>query len=344
MPSKPDLFICHTAYQAFISCIRAMRASQKPDIVLASGVLPGAEGLKSRLDAAGIFDRVLLFNEQESHSPIYKNPVMVLLFQHTMHRRHIEKYCRFKLDPSRYGRVYLYNDWNDLCRYLQDCRAPYILCEDAFSGHTIARHPWRDRQASRPFYRLRQRVGYGYLYWGAYKHTAAIETECLADTGPWAENFIEDSKAALFASLTGPEKRLLTRIFVTAPLPPRAERPFLLLTRPYLADGFVGSWAEQLALFGRVLKQYADGCTVFIKPHPRDDADYAAAFPGAVVLDKNMPSEVLNVAFPFRFERAVTIGSSALNTLTCAEEKLLLPESDYISAEAQAEYCRRQSF
>ena len=48
---RPDLFVCHTAYQVFISCIRAMRAGQKPDIVLASGVLPGAGALAERLAA-----------------------------------------------------------------------------------------------------------------------------------------------------------------------------------------------------------------------------------------------------------------------------------------------------
>lgn len=341
---KPDLVFCHTYYQVFVASIRAMRAPQKPDLVLASGVLPGAEALKSRLDEAGIFGRILLFNEQESHSPMYKNPVMVLLFQHFMHRRYIEKVRGFRLDFSRYGRVYFYNDWNELCRYVQDCHVPYIMCEDSFARNAVQEYDWFALQAAKPLYRLRRAIGYGYLYWGAYKHTAAIETECLADTGPWADNFVEDSKAALFASVTEPEKQILTRIFVTAALPPAAEKPFLLLTRPYLTDGYVSSVAEQLAIFGKVLQQYAAGCTVFIKPHPRDNVNYAAAFPDAVILDKNMPSEVLNIAFPFRFVRAVTTGSSALNTLTCADERLSLPDEEYVGSDADAECFRRQGF
>lgn len=338
---KPDLVFCHTYYQVFVACIRAMRAPQKPDLVLASGVLPGAEALKSRLDAAGIFDRVLLFNEQESHSPMYKNPVLVLFFQHFMHRRHIEKYCHFKLDFSRYDRVYFYNDWNELCRYVQDYHVPYIMCEDTFARNAVPEYDWRTTQAAEPFYRLRRAIGYGYLYWGAYKYTTAIETECLAKTGPWADNFVEDSKAALFAGVTEPEKQILTRIFVTTPLPSTAERPCLLLTRPFCSDGYVSNEAEQLALFDRVLREYAAGCTVFIKPHPRDDADYAAAFPDAIILDKNMPSEVLNIAFPFRFDRAVTIGSASLNTLTCAEEKRMLEMADYLGADAWEAYQKR---
>ena len=275
---------------------------------------------------------------------MYKNPVMVLLFQHYMHRRHIEKYCHFKLDFSRYGRIYFYNDWNELCRYVQDCRAPYIMCEDSFARSVVPEYDWRTRQNALPFYKLRRAIGYGYLYWGAYKHTTAVETECLAETGPWADNFVEDSKAALFASVTEPEKQILIRIFVTAALPPAAEKPFLLLTRPYLTDGFVSTEAEQTALFGQVLAQYAAGCTVFIKPHPRDNVNYSTAFPDAIILDKNMPSEVLNIAFPFRFCRAVTTGSSALNTLTCADEKISLPDEEYVGADADAKCFRRQGF
>lgn len=341
MPSRPDLVFCHTYYHVFVACIRAMRAPQKPTLVLASGVLPEAETLKDRLDASGIFGEVLLFNEQESHSPMYKDPVLVFFFQHFMHRRHIEKYRHFKLDFSRYGRVYFYNDWNELCRYAQDYHARYILCEDTFASNVCESNPWWDWQASQPLFRLRRALGYGYLYWGAYKHVVSNETECLADTGRWTDNFIEDSKAALFASVTGPEKQALTRIFVTTPLPPAAEKPFLLLTRPFCSDGYVSTVAEQLALFDRVLRDHAAGCTVFIKPHPRDDADYAAAFPNAVILDKNMPSEVLNIAFPFRFDRAVTIGSNALSTLTCAEEKLMLEISDYLGADAWEAYQKR---
>lgn len=342
MTPKPDLFICHTCYHTFVACLRAMRCPQKPDILLASGVIPEAGALGARLEQSGLFGRVLAFNEQESHPPLYKNPLLVLLFQHAMHRRHIEKYCHFRLDFSRYDRVYFCNDWNELARYAQDCHARYILGEDVFAGHAIGSHHWYERQAAQPFYRLRRALGCGYLYWGGYKRTEGIETEDLSRTGLWADNFIEHSKAALFAGVTGPEKQLLTRIFVTAPLPAAAEKPFLLLTRPFLSDGFVKSEAELTALFGRVLREYAAGYTVFIKPHPRDGFDYAAAFPGAVILDRYMPSEVLNLAFPFRFARAVTVGSSALSTLTCADEKLMLPESDYLAPGAEQEYIDRQ--
>lgn len=340
-PGRPDLYVCHTAYQTFISCIRAMRTAQKPDILLGAGALPGARGLGERLVSSGLFRQVMLFDEQGGTPPLYKNPLAVLLAQHPMHRRYIEQKRGLRVDWHRYGRVYFYNDWNDLARYAQDCGARYILCEDAFSGHTLPEHPWRKQQAAEPGYRLRRALGYGYLYWGAYKGTAAIETECLAKTGPWADNFIEDSKAALFASVREAEKPVLARIFVAAPLPKEAPNPLLLLTRPFLDDGLVPDADAQRAVFAGVLARYGQGYTVFIKPHPRDAVEYGGAFPDAILLDKNMPSEVLNVAFPFRFARAVTVGSTALNTLTCADEKLMLPQEEFLAPGAAEDYMRR---
>ena len=45
---KPDLYICHTAYQVLVDCCRAMEAPCPPDLVL-SAALPGAGALAGRL-------------------------------------------------------------------------------------------------------------------------------------------------------------------------------------------------------------------------------------------------------------------------------------------------------
>ena len=61
-----------------------------------------------------------------------------------------------------------------------------------------------------------------------------------------------------------------------------------------------------------------------VKAHPRDATDYEALFPGAVILERTMPSEVLNFALPFRFARAVTVESTVLKSLEVADEALEL--------------------
>lgn len=86
-------------------------------------------------------------------------------------------------------------------------------------------------------------------------------------------------------------------VFLTRPLPedPAAlADATLLLTRSFVADGLMDQDTQD-AMFRAVAAKYADG-PLYIKTHPRDTTDYQALFPGAVVLERTMPSEVLNFA------------------------------------------------
>ncbi len=76
-------------------------------------------------------------------------------------------------------------------------------------------------------------------------------------------------------------------------------------------------------MFRAVAERYADG-PLFIKTHPRDPTDYGALFPGAVVLQRTMPSEVLNFCLPGKFKRAVTVQSWVLRGFTAAESCVFL--------------------
>ena len=79
----------------------------------------------------------------------------------------------------------------------------------------------------------------------------------------------------------------------------------------------------QDAIFLAVAKKYADG-PLFIKTHPRDETDYHKLFPQAVVLERTMPSEVLNFCLPGKFKRAVTVQSWVLRGFTAAEENVFV--------------------
>ncbi|MCO7109410.1 glycosyltransferase family 52 protein [Gemmiger formicilis] len=89
---------------------------------------------------------------------------------------------------------------------------------------------------------------------------------------------------------------MVRRVFLTQPLPEKADGATLLLPRSFVADGLM-TQAEQDAMFKAVAEKYAVG-PLFIKTHPRDTTDYAALFPDAVILERTMPSEVLNFCLP----------------------------------------------
>ena len=313
---KPNLYICHTAYQVLVDLLRAGRAGGKPHTMVLSAAVADAEALAARLEKTGAVHTVLV---DETRWPgTVTGPLAALRA-----RRAFEKLCGWKLDRTRYENVYIHNDWSVLGRYLQDCRAGYILCEDTF-GSTLGpdQHLVTD-QRSAPDFAQKQQSGKGYLYWGDSPWCKTVESEDAARCilfGP--DKMVTDSKAALLQSLTEDEKAMVRSVFLTQPLPEKAEGATLLLPRSFVADGLM-TQDRQDAMFKAVAAKYAVG-PLFIKTHPRDTTDYGALFPDAVILERTMPSEVLNFCLPFTFRRAVTVQSFVLRGFTAAEEKILL--------------------
>ncbi len=313
---KPNLYICHTAYQVLVDLLRAGRAEGKPHTMVLSAAVADAEALAARLDKTGVVRTVLV---DETRWPgTVTGPLAAWRC-----RRAFEKLCGWKLDRTRYENIYIHNDWSVLGRYLQDCHAGYILCEDTF-GSTLGpdQHLVTDQRAAPDFAR-KQKTGQGYLYWGDSPWCKVVESEDAARCtlfGP--DKMVTDSKGALLESLTGDEKAMVRSVFLTRPLPEHAEGATLLLPRSFVADGLMPQ-DRQDAMFQAVAARYAVG-PLFIKTHPRDTTDYQALFPDAVILERTMPSEVLNFCLPFTFRRAVTVQSFVLRGFTAAEEKILL--------------------
>lgn len=321
---KPYLAVCHTPYQVLVEVCRAFGADPKPDLILSCSV-PETEALADRLRATGLFGSVQLFDESACGSAIQAGLVRTLLFQKLMGVRNVEKYYGFSLSRHQYSHVYIHNDWSVLGRYLQDKNIPYILCEDTFSSTcSAAGHGIIDRQRAEPHFALLRRLGAGYLYWGDWKKVEAIETESLARcTLSPLQPLREDSKQQRFSSLTPQQKQTVLGVFLTQPLPQKAENAVLFLPRDFVADGLLTA-EEQTAMFRAVVSAHCTDGPLFIKTHPRDKTDYQALFPNAVILQRTMPSEVLNFCLPFRFARAVTVESTVLKAFTAADEKLHL--------------------
>ena len=314
----PNLYICHTAYQVLVEMVRAMEDTVAPDLILSS-VIPNTEELAGRLSATGLFRCVRVFDENACGSAIQPGFLRTLLLQRIMGRRNVEKYYGFSIDPKAYAAIYIHNDWSVLGRYLQDLKAPYVLCEDTMASTCRPSHPIIDEQRAQPHFRLRQKLGYGYLYWGDYKRVSAVETECAAKTNLFPQKLREDSKTDRFHRLTEAQKGLIRQVFLTQPLPEKAEGAVLFLPRDFVPDGLLDGETQQ-RMFTAVVKAHCTGGPLFIKTHPRDETDYKALFPDAVVLNRFRPAELLDYCFDVRFGRAIGFGTNAVRNLRCADE------------------------
>ena len=57
---KPNLYICHTAYQVLVDLLRAGRAEGKPHTMVLSAAVADAEALAARLEKTGVVHTVLV--------------------------------------------------------------------------------------------------------------------------------------------------------------------------------------------------------------------------------------------------------------------------------------------
>ena len=113
-------------------------------MVLSASVTDTA-ALAARLDATGVVKTVLV---DETRWP----GTVTGLFAHRRAARDFEKLCGWKLNRAAFENVYMHNDCRVLVRYLEDCRAGYILCEDTF-GSTLGpdQHLVTDQRAAADF-------------------------------------------------------------------------------------------------------------------------------------------------------------------------------------------------
>lgn len=72
---------------------------------------------------------------------------------------------------------------------------------------------------------------------------------------------------------------------------------------------------------------------VVIKPHPRDDVDYQRLYPMCTVIRGKFPIEVLNFIEGIHFSKAISIITSALDSIEFADEKINIGPYIYDSYE-----------
>ena len=65
---KPNLYICHTAYQVLVDLLRAGRCAGKPHTMVLSASVPDTAALAERLDATGVV-RLSLWTRRAGPGP-----------------------------------------------------------------------------------------------------------------------------------------------------------------------------------------------------------------------------------------------------------------------------------
>lgn len=298
------LYAASTYYHVLIACIKQLVAPRRADI-LCTGYIPEVKQLVCRLTCARLFNQIFLIEKVNEYVP--SGYLDLILNLHRRNTVFIEKSFPSDFRFENYEEINIFHDDTWMAHYLKGKRLHYRLMEDALdscknlsAGKFAYMLPKRGLKTW-----IKQVFHIGYLFFGEDGLADEIEVNEKSGVEFKSSKLIEMPKQPLFDGLTAQQWEVLGRIFLQKLPPLPVGRRALVLTQPLYTDGYVRSPEAQLELYERLAAKYLSGWIPLVKPHPRDDTNCAEMLPGAVVLDKNMPSELLPLMLTCDFSKFI---------------------------------------
>lgn len=319
------LYVTSTYYHALIACVKQLLDRRAADIIC-TDCIPLGDALSERIRATGLFDGVFYIeNVREYHA---KNRLDYFLNLHRKNAELIES--QLPLDVGSYWEINVFHDDIWASHYLKDRKIRYRLIEDAldsfkFISTSIFRYmipKRRFRSSVKNFFR----VGYVFCGYDNYTYEVEVNDRNGVEIESFAsEKIVQVPRKEMFDRLTPEDIDLLKNIFMKKIPEIDPEGSALLLTQPLFVDGVVRSEKDQLSYYRKLVDNNLSSERLIIKPHPRDLTDYSEAFPEAVILDKNMPVEILELTQNTGYRKLLSINSTSARFIKA--QKYILTET-----------------
>lgn len=324
-----SIYVISTYYHAFISCVKQLVNKENADI-LVTGYIPESDILAERLKQSGLFHGVYLAGDPTEYIP--RNKIDLLINLHRKNAEMIEP--AIPVDLRSYQTVNIFHDDTWVAHYLKDCRIRYRLIEDGLdSFKTIKDTPFSYMVTKRSLVSVVKRtLRIGYVFSGYDPLTTEIEVNdkngVVIDRSV-KHKLVEVPRAPLLRMLTDKDIEVLKSIFARDIPEIDPLKSVLLLTQPIYADGNTVSKSEQAELYRMLVSDHINADeTLVIKPHPRDETDYSAVFPDAVIINKNLPAEMLTY-FNINTKKLIGFNSTAMKTVN-ADQRFYAELNKYL--------------
>lgn len=313
-----SIYVVSTYYHALISCTKQLLSRKNADI-LCTDYIPCGRALADKIRESGLFDRAFFIGSIKEYRP--HNLVDYALCYHKKNAELIEKQLTFSFYD--YGEINVFHDDIWAAHYLKDRRIRYRLIEDGLDSFKIISGTKFSYMLPKKGIKtnIKKLFGIGYLFCGLDPVTCEVEVNDINGveiSGFASDKLVEVPRKTMFGSLTKTDIEVLKKIFMKDTPQFDAGRSAILLTQPLFVDGLVSSAEEQIDLYKKLVKEnVSDECLV-IKPHPRDTVDYLPIFPQAVIVDKNMPIEMLELTGMTGFAKALAVNSTSLRSISAS--------------------------
>lgn len=319
--SMKTLYICSTYYHALITIIKALCSSTPVDILIMH-YIPGGRAFADRLRNYSIFGKVYYTDPVKEYS---SNGWIDKLF--FMHRKNAETVAaQYDGELLSYDEIYLFHEDTWAAHYLQDKKKKYNLIEDCLDCYkNINKSDFRYLYTSiKPKVMCKNFLRYGYTYCGDSPAVKSVEVNDKNSVKILNKNkIIEVSRRQLFDSVTQENRVLLLEVFQMDCIKMKIGKSLLLLTQPLENCGLVKSKEEQINVYRKLILENRDKeYNLYIKPHPRDYIDYTLAFPEAIIIKREVPSELLNFCDDVFFDKGICLFSTSINGISCIDKKI----------------------
>lgn len=333
------IYVCHTFYNVYVTllkeCSLPKEMQGKADIAL-SKMSTDFGNLKRELESCGMFRKVHELDERkdsdfpelEKYKRSYKNPL-----RHLWNRIILTKKLPRKMSPyitidfKQYKDIYVYCDWDPIGWYLSYKHIYYHAMEDGLDCLKYldgARYENRGHFGLKAFLAKKNII---FMQNGYGKYCIDMEINDRSVLKYDFEKYVEVPRKPLEQALTAAQKKMILRVFM-----PDAEsflenlgnkakdgNCMLFLSQPHPREP-----EKRIQICKDIIRDYAKECHVVIKPHPRDSVDYEKEFPHCTVIKGKFPVEVLNFLEGVHFKLAISIVTTALDTIDFADEKINL--------------------
>lgn len=288
----------------------------------------GMKELKEDLTESGIFERVEILRFIEG---AYNNPYIL---KEDSPEEQIERYVIWneqwvekwlemkKLDLSKVTEFNSAIDHRHLGMYILSKNFPYQYFEDG--NGLLSRE-----NVQLEFHKKAQYASYAVTKYLHALGNSENVTKKYANKSAQLPGFYDEKMEdfhviKLFPMLSKQWQETILRMFHIEKIKMKeGTQPVLYLTRyvKYLQNPTIENHHFISAM---VLDLFAEHHPVIIKPHPRDfSGRYGEIFPDAIVLDKHFPSELLPFIYDGRYEKIITIGSTAIDALADFTDQII---------------------
>lgn len=320
---EKKLYIVSTYYHALIACVKQLVNFQSADLIC-THYIPDSQSLAYKIADSKIFENTYCIGPIEEYHP--KNKFDYIFNLHRKNAKLIEQQMTIKFD--NYSEINIFHDDIWAAHYMKDKRIKYRLIEDALdSFKSVSKSCFSYMMPKNNFKSVLKRFcGIGYSYFGVDKLAYEIEVNdiCGVEIADFASKKLKEKpRRILFDSINEEYKKILCKIFMKKIQDISPEKSVLLLTQPLFIDSLVRSETDQIKYYAELVKRHYSGLDLVIKPHPRDMTDYSSEFPSAVIIDKNMPVEILSIIGVKPFKRVITYNSSCAGWIPCEEIKTI---------------------